>query len=62
MRARANEKLMKQLATARHKAEEKRAAAEAKKNQQATRTARQAEYIRQTGHIPTSVSCWGWCS
>ncbi|XP_011624687.1 uncharacterized protein LOC18437710 isoform X2 [Amborella trichopoda] len=61
MRGRAHEKLMNKLAAARHKAEEKRAAAEAKKNQQAARTAQQAEYIRRTGRIPSSLVCWTWC-
>ncbi|XP_038977454.1 uncharacterized protein LOC103697825 [Phoenix dactylifera] len=61
MRARAHERLMNKLAAARHKAEEKRAAAEAKRNQQATRTTQQAEYIRKTGRIPSSFACWSWC-
>ncbi|WOL05995.1 hypothetical protein Cni_G14727 [Canna indica] len=62
MRASAHERLMNQLATVKHKAEEKRAAAEAKRNQQAAKTAQQAEYIRRTGGIPSSFSCWSWCS
>ncbi|ONK71087.1 uncharacterized protein A4U43_C04F4590 [Asparagus officinalis] len=62
MRAIAQEKLMNQLAAARHKAEQKRVAAEAKRRKQAARTAKQAEYIRKTGQIPTSFSCWDWCS
>ncbi|KAJ6832213.1 uncharacterized protein M6B38_343595 [Iris pallida] len=62
MKARAQEKLMEKVAAARHKAEEKRAAAEAKRDQQAARTTQQVEYIRNTGHIPSSFSCWGWCS
>ncbi|PKA48230.1 Remorin [Apostasia shenzhenica] len=62
MRARTHDKLMSKLATARHKAEEKRAEAEAARSQQAARTAQQAEYIRRTGRIPSSFSCWGWCS
>ncbi|XP_038971008.1 remorin 4.1-like [Phoenix dactylifera] len=62
MRARAHDKLMNKLAAAKHKAEEKRAAAEATRGQQATRTSQQAEYIRRTGHIPSSFSCWNWCS
>ncbi|KAJ0974278.1 hypothetical protein J5N97_016243 [Dioscorea zingiberensis] len=61
MRARAHDKLMNKLATARLKAEEKRAAAEAKRTQQAAKTVQQAEYIRRTGRIPSSISCWGWC-
>ncbi|KAG1361139.1 remorin 4.1 [Cocos nucifera] len=62
MRAHAHDKLMNKLAAAKHKAEEKRALAEARRDQQVARTARQAEYIRRTGHIPSSFSCWNWCS
>lgn len=62
IRGRAHSKLMNKLAAARHKAQEKRAASEAKKNQQEAKTEQQAEYIRRTGHIPSSFSCWGWCS
>ncbi|CAL9051795.1 unnamed protein product [Musa banksii] len=62
MRACAHEKLMNQLAAVRHKAEDKRAAAEVTRNQQASKTAQQAEYIRRTGRIPSSFSCWSWCS
>lgn len=62
MRAHAHDKLMNKLAAAKHKAEEKRALAEARRDQQAARTARQAEFIRRTGHIPSSFSCWNWCS
>lgn len=61
MRALAHERLMNKLAGARHKAEEKRAAAEAKRNKQAARTAQQVEYIRKTGRIPFSFACWSWC-
>ncbi|PRQ41361.1 putative remorin [Rosa chinensis] len=62
IRGRAHSKLMNKLAAARHKAQEKRAAAEAKRNQQAAKTEQQAEYIRRTGRIPSTFSCWGWCS
>lgn len=62
MRAHAHDKLMNKLAAARHKAEEKRAAAEAKRNKEAARTEQQAEYIKRTGRIPASFSCWNWCS
>lgn len=62
MRGRAQDKLMNKLAAARHKAEEKRAAAETKRNKLEVRTEQQAEYIRRTGRIPTSFSCWNWCS
>uniref|UniRef100_A0A2P2NL50 Uncharacterized protein n=1 Tax=Rhizophora mucronata TaxID=61149 RepID=A0A2P2NL50_RHIMU len=47
----------------RKKSEEKRAAAEARKNGDAERTAAQAEYIRQTGRMPSSHNmCCGWLS
>nr|CAD1835292.1 unnamed protein product [Ananas comosus var. bracteatus] len=61
MRAREHERLMNKLAAANHKAEEMRAAAEAKRNNQASRTAQQAEYIRRTGRVPSSFSFWNWC-
>nr|AGC39090.1 remorin-4 protein [Dimocarpus longan]AGN88928.1 remorin-4 protein [Dimocarpus longan] len=62
IRGRAHDKLMNKLAAARHKAEEKRAEAEAKRNRQAAKTEQQAEFIRRTGRIPSSFSCWSWCS
>lgn len=49
------------MAAVRHKAEEKLAAADAKRNKQAAKTEQQADYIRRTGRIPSSFSCWGWC-
>ncbi|KAJ3689676.1 hypothetical protein LUZ61_018840 [Rhynchospora tenuis] len=60
IRARAQEKLMNKLAASKHKANQKRAAAEAKRQKEATRTAKQAEYIRRTGHVPNQScsSCW----
>ncbi|CAD6252164.1 unnamed protein product [Miscanthus lutarioriparius] len=62
MRARAQDKLMTQLASARHNADEKRAAAELKRNRAAARTAEQAEHIMRTGRVPPSFGCWNWCS
>ncbi|XP_047163842.1 uncharacterized protein LOC124833403 isoform X1 [Vigna umbellata] len=65
IRSKAHDKLMNNLASARHKAEEKRAAAEANRNHQAAKTEEQAEYIRRTGHVPSSYlsfSCCNWCS
>lgn len=62
MRARAQDKLMTKLASARHSADEKRAAAELKRNRAAARTAEQAEHIRRTGRVPPSFGCWNWCS
>lgn len=61
LRGRAQDKLMNKLAAARHRAEERRAAAEAQRTHQAAKTEEQAEYIRKTGRIPSSFSCCGWC-
>ncbi|XP_015877678.3 uncharacterized protein LOC107414091 [Ziziphus jujuba] len=63
MRAQAQAKMVKKIAMARQRSEEKRAAAEARKNREAERTAAQAEYIRQTGKLPSFHShyvCCGW--
>ncbi|RZC12309.1 hypothetical protein D0Y65_012211 [Glycine soja] len=65
IQGKAHDKLTNKLAAARHKAEEKRAAAEANRNHQAAKTEEQAEYIRRTGHVPSSYlsfSCCNWCS
>lgn len=63
MRAQAQAKMVKKIAMARQRSEEKRGAAEARKNHEAERTAAQAEYIRQTGHLPsTNYICCGWLS
>ncbi|KAL7089432.1 hypothetical protein ACP275_13G186500 [Erythranthe tilingii] len=61
MKAHAQAKMVKKIAMARQKSEENRAEAEASKNRQAEKTAAQAEYIRQTGRIPSSpFICCGW--
>ncbi|KAK7359441.1 hypothetical protein VNO77_01401 [Canavalia gladiata] len=61
MRAQTHAKMVKKIAMARQRSEEKRAAAEARKNREAERTAAQAEYIRQTGRLPSSnFICCGW--
>lgn len=61
MRAHAQAKMVKKIAMARQRSEEKRAAAEANRNREAEKTSAQAEYIRQTGRIPTSqFVCCGW--
>lgn len=62
MRGQAHDKLMNKLAAVRHKAEEKLAAAEVKRNRQATIAEQQADYIRQTGRIPSLFSCCYCCS
>ncbi|XVF27272.1 hypothetical protein REPUB_Repub14bG0092500 [Reevesia pubescens] len=63
MRAHAQSKMVKKIAMARQRSEEKRAAAESRKNRDAERTTAQAEYIRQTGRMPSShYMCCGWLS
>lgn len=59
MKSRAQEKLSNRLATTQRMAEEKRASAEAKLNERAARTSEKANYIRRTGHLPSSfkISC-----
>jgi hypothetical protein len=58
MRARAEDKLISRLPSARHNADEKRAPAELKRNRATARTAEQAEHIRRTGQMPPSFGCW----
>ncbi|XP_031405505.1 uncharacterized protein LOC116214262 isoform X2 [Punica granatum] len=63
MRAQAQAKMVRKIAMSRQRSEEKRAAAEARRNREAERTAAQAEYIRQTGKLPSSqYICCGWFS
>ncbi|KAM5568143.1 hypothetical protein ABKV19_015954 [Rosa sericea] len=57
MKSRAQEKLTNKLAATRRIAEEKRANAEAKLNEKALKTSEKADYIRRTGHLPSSFSC-----
>ncbi|KAJ1282655.1 hypothetical protein BS78_03G068600 [Paspalum vaginatum] len=54
MKARAQEKLANRLAATRRVAEEKRASAEAKLSERSARTTEKANYIRRTGHLPSS--------
>ncbi|TMW84666.1 hypothetical protein EJD97_024683 [Solanum chilense] len=61
MKARAQDKLMNKIAAVRYKAEEKLAAAEARRNKHAVKIEKQAEYIRKTGRLPHSFSCCRWC-
>ncbi|CAK9312431.1 unnamed protein product [Citrullus colocynthis] len=65
MKAGAQETLADKLAATRRIAEEKRANAEAKLNKKSVRTSEKADYIRRTGHLPSSFSfklpslcCW----
>ncbi|KAA8533271.1 hypothetical protein F0562_033196 [Nyssa sinensis] len=64
LKSRAQERLANKLTATRRIAEEKRANAEAKLNEKAVRTSERADYIRRTGHLPSSFSlklpyfCW----
>ncbi|KAI4368075.1 hypothetical protein MLD38_016678 [Melastoma candidum] len=61
MRAQAQAKTVQKIAMARQRSEERRAAAVARKKRDAERTTAQAEFIRQTGRIPSSPHmCWGF--
>lgn len=64
IKARGQEKLSNKLAATRRIAEEKRANAESSLNERNVRTSERADYIRRTGHLPSSFSfklpafCW----
>ncbi|XXG89085.1 hypothetical protein AAC387_Pa12g1174 [Persea americana] len=65
LKLRGQERLTNKLAATRRIAEEKKANAAAKMNEQAVRTSERADYIRRTGHMPSSFSsfklpscCW----
>ncbi|CAH1417295.1 unnamed protein product [Lactuca virosa] len=64
LKSRAQEKYTNKLASTRRIAEEKRANAEAILNEKAVKTSETADYIRRTGHLPSSFSikfptcCW----
>ncbi|CAD6201673.1 unnamed protein product [Miscanthus lutarioriparius] len=60
-RAREQDRLGSKLAAVSHRAEAKREAAEVRRSQEAARTEEQAAQIRETGHTPSSFSCWCWC-
>lgn len=62
MRSHANEKLMNKVAATRRHAEELRAAASARRGEQASKTAQRAEYIRRTGKVPGSMFANLCCS
>ncbi|KAK1378403.1 Carboxy-terminal region remorin [Heracleum sosnowskyi] len=53
MKAHAHAKMVKKIAMARQRSEEKRISAEAKKNSQNEKLAAKADYIRQTGRVPS---------
>ncbi|KAK8939584.1 hypothetical protein KSP40_PGU015251 [Platanthera guangdongensis] len=54
LKSRAQEKLANKLAATRRIAEEKRSNAEAKLNESGSRITEKADYIRRTGHLPSS--------
>lgn len=54
LKSRSQERLANKLAATRRRAEEKRASAEAELNERAARTSERADYIRRTGHLPSS--------
>ncbi|XP_057949522.1 uncharacterized protein At3g61260 [Malania oleifera] len=64
LKSRAQERLTNKLAATRRIAEERRTNAEAKLNEKSVRTSERADYIRRTGHLPSSFSfklpslCW----
>ncbi|XP_076909008.1 uncharacterized protein LOC143566111 [Bidens hawaiensis] len=62
LKARAQEKYTNKVASTRRIAEEKRAKAEAILNEKAVQTCERADYIRRTGHLPSSFSIkLPWC-
>ncbi|KAK9085922.1 hypothetical protein Sjap_026333 [Stephania japonica] len=63
MRNNAQANMTKKILTIRKQSEEKRTAAETERDQQAAKTASQADYIRRTGQIPRPrFICCGWFS
>lgn len=60
-RACEQDRLAIKLAAVSHRAEARRVAAAVRRNQEAARTEEQAAQIRETGHAPSSFSCWCWC-
>ncbi|KAJ4974325.1 hypothetical protein NE237_007499 [Protea cynaroides] len=64
LKSRAQERLANKIAATRRIAEEKRSNAEAELSEKAVRTSERADYIRRTGHLPSSFSlklpslCW----
>lgn len=64
MKAEAEAKIVKKIAMARQRSEEKRALAEARQARDAEKAVAEAQYIRETGRIPGSgyKICCGWFS
>eukprot|EP00250_Pteridium_aquilinum_P017920 c23842_g1_i1 orf=878-2251(+) len=61
IRSHAHEKLMNKLAAAKRRAEERRAAAEAKRGEQAAKTVAHANHIRRTGRMPSPILGCAFC-
>lgn len=61
IRSHAHEKLMNTLAAAKRRAEERRAVAEARRGEQAAKTAQHAHHIRRTGRVPSSFLACAFC-
>jgi hypothetical protein len=53
----AQEKMMSKIASAKRKGEERRAAAEAQREEQGARTSEHAQHIRRTGRMPSFLGC-----
>lgn len=63
MRAEAQARILKKSAMVRQRSEEKKAKADARKRIEIEKTARQVEYIRRTGKVPSSRNiCCVWFS
>lgn len=64
LKSRAEQKCKSRIAATRRVGEEKRAAAKAKLDAKAMKTSERADYIRRSGHLPSSFSfklpscCW----
>ncbi|KMZ61303.1 hypothetical protein ZOSMA_53G00930 [Zostera marina] len=61
-----HDRLQSKLADVRHKAMEKHAVVESKRNLQAARVSQKADFMRRTGQTPSSslspqCSCWNFC-
>ena len=64
MKAEAEARIVKKIAMAKQRSEEKRASAEARKARDAEKAVAEAKYIRETGRTPASgyKICCGWFS
>ena len=53
----AQEKMMNKIALTKRKGEERRAAAEARREEQGAKTSEYAQHIRRTGRMPSFLGC-----